>query len=214
VPSKPKPVLPLVPVFPLPNVHLCPGALLPLHVFEPRYRSLAAAAIAGEKRIVMALLRPGWEDDYLGRPPIFPVAGLGEIVRSQRLPDGRFNLILRGLGRVLVVREQPGKPYRLAEVRPLEEKEGPADEGLRRKLLAAVRGLGGPALEGPCGAALGALADLALLRLPVEACRRQSIFEILDCRDRAGAVIRAAEETVRTRELLRGEMHRDDPRRN
>jgi len=62
----------LLPLFPLPNVVLFPGVFLPLHIFEPRYKEMVADALAGDRIIGMALLRPGWEADYEGRPPIYP----------------------------------------------------------------------------------------------------------------------------------------------
>jgi Lon protease-like protein len=64
---------PAIPIFPLPNVVLFPNVFLPLHIFEPRYKEMVADALAGDRIIGMALLRPGWEGDYEGRPPIYPV---------------------------------------------------------------------------------------------------------------------------------------------
>src|SRR5213078_2405108 len=87
----------VVPVFPLPNVILFPGMFLPLHIFEPRYREMTADAIRGERLIAMALLKPGWENHYEGRPPIHPIMGMGKIVEQEALKDGRYNLVLLGL---------------------------------------------------------------------------------------------------------------------
>src|SRR5947208_17093988 len=87
-------------LFPLPNLVLFPQVVQPLHVFEQRYRQMTADALAGDRLIAMALLRPGWEADYDGRPAIHPVACLGRVVADQRLDDGRYNLLLRGLARV------------------------------------------------------------------------------------------------------------------
>lgn len=118
----PGPPLPaIVPVFPLPEVVLFPEAVLPLHVFEPRYRILARDAVAGDGWIVIALLQPGWELDYEGRPPIHEVACAGQIVHSQELPDGRWYLTLKGVHRVRIVEELPGGDYRRARVEPLPE---------------------------------------------------------------------------------------------
>src|SRR5437588_12933760 len=87
-------------LFPLPNLVLFPALVQGLHIFEPRYRQMTADALDGDRLIVLALLRPGWEADYAGQPRIFPVACLGRIITEQRLVDGRFNLILRGLRRM------------------------------------------------------------------------------------------------------------------
>ena len=89
-----------IPIFPLPDVVLFPHTLLPLHIFEPRYRQMIRDCLAGDKRLAMALLRPGWESDYYGRPPVHPIAGAGEIIQHEELPDGRFNILLRGTMRI------------------------------------------------------------------------------------------------------------------
>src|SRR5690348_5650973 len=84
-------------LFPLPNLVLFPQVMQPLHIFEARYRQMTEDALAGDRLIAMALLRPGWEANYADRPDIHAVACLGRIVAEQRLDDGRFNILLRGL---------------------------------------------------------------------------------------------------------------------
>src|SRR6516162_1515926 len=104
-------------LFPLPNVVLFPQVVQPLHIFEPRYRQMTADALADDRLIAPVLLRPGWEADYEGQPAIYSVLCLGRVVAEQRLPDGRFNLLLRGLSRCRIVQELPGeKLYRSARV--------------------------------------------------------------------------------------------------
>ena len=111
------PATTVVPLFPLPNLVLFPRAVLPLHVFEDRYKAMTADALAGDKRIAMAMLRPGWHADYQGRPPLEPAVCVGTIVAQERLADGRYNFLLRGDGRGRIVREvDDGNPYRSAEV--------------------------------------------------------------------------------------------------
>ena len=78
--------------------------------------------LAGDKRLAMALLRPGWEHDYYGRPPVYPIAGAGEIIKHEELPDGRFNILLRGTMRIGILTElPPDKPYRMVRARPLPD---------------------------------------------------------------------------------------------
>jgi uncharacterized protein len=109
-------------LFPLPNLVLFPHVMQPLHVFESRYRRLLEDALAGDKLIAMALLAPGWESDYEGRPPLCPMACLGRVTTYHRLEDGTFNLLLLGLQRVRLVREiEPRKPYREAEAALCED---------------------------------------------------------------------------------------------
>ena len=94
-------------IFPLPNVTLFPGALLPLHVFEPRYRELVREVLDGRKIMGVARLKPGFEQDYEGRPPVFEVLGVGVVESQREREDGRFDISLRGLERARIIEELP-----------------------------------------------------------------------------------------------------------
>jgi len=111
-----------VPLFPLPNVVLFPRAVLPLHIFEERYKAMTRDALAGDELIAMALLQPGWELDYYGAPMIEPVVCMGKILTHERLPDGKYNLLLEGAARAYVEREIGGDlPYRVTDLRKMKE---------------------------------------------------------------------------------------------
>jgi uncharacterized protein len=104
-------------LFPLPNLVLFPHVMQPLHVFEPRYRDLLEDALAGDRLIAMAVLTPGWQRNYEGRPALYSMACLGQITTHFRLADGTYNVLLLGLQRVRVVRElNPVRPFREAQV--------------------------------------------------------------------------------------------------
>jgi len=123
----------LLPLFPLPNVVLFPNVFLPLHIFEPRYREMVTDALADDRFIGMVLLKPGWERDYEGRPPVYPIGCSGLITHVERLPDGRYHIVLRGLERFRIVREDHSRSYRRAAIERI------ADEPLRPDDRAAVR---------------------------------------------------------------------------
>lgn len=129
---------PRLPIFPLPGVVLFPGTLLPLHIFEPRYRAMVSDALAGERLIGMAMLDP--TRSAAGVPPILPVGGAGRIVEEERLEDGRFNIVLEGVWRYRILREEPSAPYRVAsvEVAAVEAFPAPASEA---ETIERVRGL-------------------------------------------------------------------------
>jgi Lon protease-like protein len=112
----------LLPLFPLPNVVLFPNVFLPLHIFEPRYREMVASALATDRLIGMALLRPGWEHDYEGRPPIYPVGCSGVITHAEQLQDGRYNIVLRGVERFRILDEDSSLAFRRAKVEALAER--------------------------------------------------------------------------------------------
>jgi Lon protease-like protein len=117
-----------LPLFPLPNAVLFPHALLPLHIFEERYRVMVRDVLTGSRCLAVGLLVPEarQEDDL---PAVEPIAGVGEVVMAHELPDGRFNLVVRGRARVRIDRELPsGRPYRLVTATELPDLPI-ADEG-------------------------------------------------------------------------------------
>src|ERR1700761_1089480 len=146
-----------LPIFPLPNCVLLPGGLLPLHVFEPRYRELTRDCLAGNHYMGIARLRPGYETTYYGRPPVYERFGVGKIICSEELPDGRFALLLRGVARVELIGELPStdRSYRRVETRMLTDMIADRDEASdhHRRLitlcdrLAEVIDAGGPQLR-------------------------------------------------------------------
>ena len=140
---------PAIPLFPLPNVVLFPNVFLPLHVFEQRYRDMVTDALDGDRLIGMVLLRPGWEGNYEGRPPVYPIGCAGLITHHERLPDGRYTIVLRGLEKFRILSEtedETGRDnpdggnsrYRVARVETLHE---PLIEAERDQIRAARRRL-------------------------------------------------------------------------
>ena len=110
-----------IPLFPLPETSLFPGVSRPFLIFEPRYRAMIADALEGDKIIGMVRLRPGFENDYEGRPPIYSVGCAGAIETYEQLPDGRYVILLRGLTTFRIVSEDQRRPYRLARIEALSE---------------------------------------------------------------------------------------------
>src|SRR6267143_6713467 len=100
-----------MPLFPLPDVVFFPKTLLPLHVYEARYRALASEAIERDQAICTALLRPGWETDYYGSPEVYPVGCVGRIIQHAKLPDGRDNSTLQGEAKVRIEERGRLTPY-------------------------------------------------------------------------------------------------------
>jgi Lon protease-like protein len=133
------------PIFPLPNVVHFPHLLLPLHIFEPRYRQMVGDALAGSRLIAMALLKPGWLTTE-GSPPIHDTVCLGRITAEQDAPDGRYYLVLQGLSRARIVREdETNRAYRVAEMTLHPDADRPTSEtaaaAQRRRLIGAFRKL-------------------------------------------------------------------------
>ena len=123
-----------VPVMTLPNVTLFPQALLPLYIFEPRYRKMLADTLKGERMFIVAMQRPGQSREI---PTV--IAGLGLVRVCVDNPDGTSHLILQGITRVEITKTTKYKPYRVSRVRPLQ---APAKDNVTiDALLAKVRDL-------------------------------------------------------------------------
>ncbi len=109
-------------LFPLPGVVLFPHAVLPLHIFEERYKEMTEDALASDRLMTVVMLRP--EDEWKGKgSPRYEEYGcVGRILKYERLEDGRFNFLLLGLGRVRLTREVPsGKRYRASEFEAIDD---------------------------------------------------------------------------------------------
>jgi hypothetical protein len=110
-----------LPLFPLPDVVLFPGVRRPLQIYEPRYREMIADALKGDRIIGTVLLRPGFEADYEGRPPVYAIGCAGVIEDYEHLPDGRYVILLRGLMTFRIASEDQRKAYRVARVEAIPE---------------------------------------------------------------------------------------------
>jgi Lon protease-like protein len=102
------------PLFPLPSLVLFPDSIVPLRIFEDRYRAMVKDALQGDRLIATALLKPGWETQYAGNPPIHGRVCVGSIVSHETQKDGRYEILLYGLFRAEIRREVQIAPYRKA----------------------------------------------------------------------------------------------------
>ena len=194
----------LLPIFPLPGVVLFPNVFLPLHIFEPRYREMVADAIAGDRVIGMVLLKAGWKHDYEGRPPVYAIGCSGVITHFERLADGCYNIILRGVERFRILEEDDRRRYRRALVEPLGEGPLAADDrAVLRGQRAKLEALLAPTLEqsgaDPHGASAMNDADLvnALAQyLDLEPLEKQALLERDGLRSRAESLVELLEMKV------------------
>ncbi len=126
-----------IPLFPLHTV-LCPGIVLPLHVFEDRYRALTRHCLETGDPFGVVLIREGAEVGAAKRP--LALAGVGalvEIREAGRYPDGRYDLLAAATGRFTIQAVDPGRePYLVADVTPLEDEVG--DEARAERLSASA----------------------------------------------------------------------------
>jgi Lon protease-like protein len=183
-------ILDALAIFPLPDAVLLPGGLMPLHVFEPRYRAMTRDCLAGSRVMAIARLDEGGDGDGR-RPPVYPSIGLGRIIASDELPDGRFLIVLRGIGRARIERELPAtRPYRLVRASLVDD--APACPVRARSLhgqlvamcdrLALTLDRGGDELRALAHAAEtpGACADAVAAALIMDPHERQLLLESPD----------------------------------
>ncbi|MEA2624339.1 MAG: uncharacterized protein QOD06_384 [Candidatus Binatota bacterium] len=198
----------LLPLFPLPNVVLFPQVLLPLHIFEPRYRQMVRDVGTGDGLIGMTLLRGGGEDPTGMVPDMYAVGCAGRMTRKIDLPDGRSHILLQGV-REFVVREQTfDRPYRFGAVewyprRPAGER---LSEALRRTLVERTRSfveeqtetriLDDPTL---CDEML---VNLLAFSLDLPVAEKQGLLEIRGLEERAARLVETVEFHLLERECV------------
>lgn len=177
----------IVPLFPLPNVFLFPGCVMPLHVFEPRYRQMVEDLLDGPGQIVMGTVPEEHANALAGSPPVRSIAGLGEICRHERLPDGRFLVWLFGLSRVKVAESPSARMYRRVQIQPLLETAPPKEREalLRERLRHAILARCDEATTLPTEIPISCLADLLLQRLSLRQREMERLYEMLDVEERA-----------------------------
>lgn len=180
-----------LPIFPLPDLTFFPRTMLPLHIFEARYRAMITDCLARDRRLAVVGLRPGYEATYEGKPPVYAVTGVGFIVQWERLPTGRYNLLLRGEGRVRIDRELPADTlYRMVAATPLDEigADGPAVDALAGRVKARCQQI--LSAVGRSGASL-----------------RESLDAVTDPAELCDQVASALIPTPSTRQALLEELH-------
>jgi uncharacterized protein len=194
---------PTIPIFPLPNTVLFPNVFLPLHIFEPRYRSMLSDALEGDRIIGMVLLQPGFEANYEGRPPVYDIGCAGVVTHAERLEDGRFNIVLRGIQKFRITGEDESRAYRLAHVQPLlEQPTAEEAEALRKQrtrleaLLAAAVERAGSGPRFPPAIPDEDLVNALAQYLQLEPLERQALLERDGCLSRCRGLIELLEMKV------------------
>ncbi len=208
-----------VPVFPLPTVVFFPGTVVPLHVFESRYRRMVRDARSGGGIIALALLKPGWEPEYYASPEVHPIGCAGKLVEVTDLPDGRYNIKLAGVCRVRFEAFVAETPYRVARIRALPE-EVPEENGsgvhearmglvgAYAMLVSEVTGQPAHGLEGASSAPFHALVNTLCAYIDLPPAVKQDLLRMDDVLARCRAVTALMERERRRLARVHGS-HRD-----
>jgi Lon protease-like protein len=209
-----------VPLLPLPNCVLFPGVVQPLHIFEPRYKTMVADALDGSGLLALALLKEGWEPNYYDKPLIHSMTCIGKIVAHEKVEDGKYNLLLHGVARARVIGEEHERPYRLAKMEAVEfpAPESPPTAALQfqRKVLrelfskTALKELTvASSLEALFEESLGAgrLVDALSFTLVQDVATKQRLLEELDPLKRGELLMR---ELILLAKMLEGQRPHQD----
>lgn len=193
-------------LFPLPGVVMFPHAVLPLHIFEPRYRQMTQDALAGDQRIAIVQLRPDALRKWAGEPEIESIGCLGKILSHERLPDGRFNLLLHGRKRIRIVRELEVRTlYRQADIEILEDQEiAPHKSLIEAELIELYRHVArnadglDPDLDEMLDAPppLGIVTDILAQALGLPASLKQTLLAELNVNSRAERLLRVLRQVT------------------
>ena len=189
-----------LPLFPLPQMVFFTHTVLPLHIFEPRYRDMVRDVQKHGWPIVMGNIDVSAGLDDQGRPRVLPIAGVGFISRCEELPDGRFLIELEGSSRVRITHEHSaGRDYRTVAVEVLDsdDVDPQALEQARHSIQVLVMGLTqqnarvGEYLQYLIRKAsdASALADSMAASLITDPAARQALLENVDVLSRLDAVV-------------------------
>jgi len=189
---KPDSLPAMIPIFPLEDAALFPRGAQPFHIFEPRYRAMIADALKGDRIIGMVTLQPGFEANYEGRPAVYAVGCAGVIEEVEELPDGRYNILLRGLVKFRITGEDQSRAYRLARVTAMPELPDAEQKAALRKQRQRLEGLvKGPDLSSgiPPDVADEEVVDALAQYVPLDPSERQALLELDGTLARAQALV-------------------------
>jgi uncharacterized protein len=185
----------VIPIFPLEVTMLFPGVSRPLHIFEPRYRAMVADALKGDRIIGMTTLKPGYEANYEGRPPIYDIGCAGVITDVEELPGGRFNIVLRGVVKFRVTGEDDSRSYRLARIDAIPEVLDDTEKAALRKHRQRLEALitEGSASKVPPETSDEELVNMVAQYIPLGLAERQGLLELRSVLLRVRALIELIE---------------------
>jgi Lon protease-like protein len=211
----------LLPLFPLPNLVFFPHTRLPLHIFEPRYRQLIHDSMEGDQRFGIVLLRPGWEKDYYGAPPVYACGTVGTIEQAVPLDDGRFNILVRGDVRFRIIEEPSHVPYRTARVVAAPEPQRTNEETYAQRVSLAELSrqylhylpnqITVPEID---TAGLDSLTNALIMSLNVDVEEKQRLLEVDDLVQRAEQVGNELQSRIDTLRFLAPYRREGDTGRN
>ena len=199
------------PIFPLPTVTLFPETTAAFHIFEPRYKDMIESVLEGDGLLAMAVLKPGYEEDYYGTPEIHPIGVLGRIQSFERLENGNINIVLEGLYRVGFGEMIQDNPYRVGQMQALPEKD--TDNELREEREDLLMRLHFLVEQSPDSLdfspilreeeSIISVVNLVARTLPLKNSERYQLLSMDTIRERTDRVLWHIDDQIETIELLK-----------
>ena len=178
----------IVPLFPLADVILFPGQILPLHVFEPRYRKMTHDLLDGSGEFVIGTVLEDGQQLLGDVAPTQEIAGLGRLERYEKLDDGRYMIVIVGQSRVKAKPIKSEKPYPMAEITQLDDHSGVDPDTIAelKHILAEKQDQ-----EIPNAATVVQLIDILIMTTQLEPAQRYNFFSEIDLNKRAKKIVDA-----------------------
>jgi Lon protease-like protein len=178
----------IVPLFPLADVILFPGQILPLHVFEPRYRKMTHDLLDGSGEFVIGTVLEDGQQLLGDVAPTQEIAGLGRLERYEKLDDGRYMIVIVGQSRVKAKPIKSEKPYPMAEITQLDDHSDVDPDTIAelKHILAEKQDQ-----EIPNAATVVQLIDILIMTTQLEPAQRYNFFSEIDLNKRAKKIVDA-----------------------
>ncbi|MDC0346917.1 LON peptidase substrate-binding domain-containing protein [Planctomycetota bacterium] len=176
------------PLFPLSDLILFPGQVIPLHVFEPRYRQMTHDLLDNSGEIILGTVLGEDREKLEKVAPVQPIAGLGRVQRYQALEDGRFLIMVLGERRVKIEPVDRGKIYPEARFEVFEETDSFISDTELDHLQSALKKIESQ-IDLPEETSPDQLVDLLIMISKIDPKDKYKIFQMTSVSDRLGKIL-------------------------
>ncbi|MEE2857387.1 MAG: LON peptidase substrate-binding domain-containing protein [Planctomycetota bacterium] len=178
----------ILPLFPLPDVILFPGQVMPLHIFEPRYRQMMRDLLDNSGEVILGTVLGEDKEQLTELAPVQPVAGLGRLQKYQALEDGRFLVMILGEKRVRIRPHIGNELYPQARVKEIDDSHGPISEQQLTWLQDSIHSIKQD-VQLPEGTSALQLSDLLMMITPMSIEQRYEIYALPTLEERIDKVL-------------------------
>ncbi len=178
----------ILPLFPLPDVILFPGQVMPLHIFEPRYRQMMRDLLDNSGEVILGTVLGEDKEQLTELAPVQPVAGLGRLQKYQALEDGRFLVMILGEKRVRIRPHIGNELYPQARVKEIDDTHGPISDQHLTWLQDSIHSIKQD-VQLPEGTSALQLSDLLMMITPMPIEQRYELYALPTLEERIDKVL-------------------------